>query len=62
MAAFKAKDPNRCCKTCAKVLAALEAGRPVYSGYEDPDTQDRGARVLTNLDRMQSDEGHDGGA
>lgn len=41
---FKAKDPNRCCKSCMKVLVALEAGRPVYRGYEDPDNQDYGAR------------------
>lgn len=43
---FKTKDPDQCCKTCKKVLAAMEAGRPVYSGYEDPDAQDRGARVV----------------
>lgn len=43
---FKTKDPDQCCKTCKKVLAAMEAGRPVYSGYEDPDAQDRGARIV----------------
>ena len=34
------------CKRCVRVLAALDDGRPVYSGYEDPETGDRGARRI----------------
>lgn len=52
---FKTKDPDQCCKTCKKVLAAMEAGRPVYSGYEDPDAQDRGARVVPHQSGAPAD-------
>lgn len=45
-ATWKAKPEHLRCKRCAKVLTALEAGRPVYSGYEDPDNQDRGPRAV----------------
>ena len=45
--AWRAKPDHLRCKRCANVQAALEAGRPVYAGYEDPDNQDRGARVVS---------------
>lgn len=45
--AFKTLVEDWRCRTCAKVMAALEAGRPVYGGYEDPETGDRGARVTS---------------
>jgi len=35
--AWRAKPEHLRCKRCAKVLAALEAGRAVYRGYDDPD-------------------------
>jgi hypothetical protein len=44
--AFRAAPVDRKCGRCAKVIAALDAGRPVYAGYEDPDTGERGARRL----------------
>jgi len=43
---FRALPEHRKCKRCSKVLEAADAGRPVFSGYEDPETGERGARVV----------------
>lgn len=45
---FRSMSTESVCRRCAKVLAALDAGRPVYSGYEDPDTGERGARKVSS--------------
>ena len=42
---FDAMGDDRRCKRCAKVRAAMKAGRPVFRGYEDPETGECGAQI-----------------